>query len=98
MEAKKHFLTYLTLASELFSEVYVCLWCTDSKSGPHKGLDIVCADGATVYAPFDVKLDRKAVPYKNQPKKEPINDGIQLSGEGVYIFTSVKCYKAWIAK
>lgn len=47
----------------------------------HKGIDIVCNDGATVYAPFDVKLNGKVTVYTN-PKKAAINDGINLSGEG----------------
>lgn len=60
----------------------VCLCCTDSKHGPHEGLDIVCADGATVYAPFDVTLNGKAAPYI---KNNAINDGINLRGEGLYL-------------
>uniref|UniRef100_A0A8C2H721 Uncharacterized protein n=1 Tax=Cyprinus carpio TaxID=7962 RepID=A0A8C2H721_CYPCA len=54
----------------------------------HAGLDIVCADGATVYAPFDVKLNGKAVPYK---KNNAINDGINLSGGGL-------CFKLFYVK
>ncbi|KAL1262000.1 hypothetical protein QQF64_007265 [Cirrhinus molitorella] len=57
----------------------------------HEGLDIACADGATVLAPFDVKLNGKAAPYINQPQKEPINDGITLSGEGL-------CFKLFYVK
>ncbi|RXN07526.1 leukocyte cell-derived chemotaxin-2-like protein [Labeo rohita] len=45
--------------------------------GKHEGLDIVCADGATVFAPFDVKLNGKAVPYR---VNNAINDGVNLSG------------------
>uniref|UniRef100_A0A671MQD5 Leukocyte cell-derived chemotaxin-2-like n=1 Tax=Sinocyclocheilus anshuiensis TaxID=1608454 RepID=A0A671MQD5_9TELE len=56
--------------------------------GSHEGLDIVCADGATVYAPFDVKLNGKAAPYK---KNNAINDGINLSGEGL-------CFKLFYVK
>ncbi|XP_053537977.1 leukocyte cell derived chemotaxin 2, tandem duplicate 1 [Ictalurus punctatus] len=54
----------------------------------HEGLDIVCADGATVYAPFDVTLKRKAVPYK---KNNAINNGIELSGGGL-------CFKLFYVK
>ncbi|XP_056117843.1 leukocyte cell-derived chemotaxin-2-like [Rhinichthys klamathensis goyatoka] len=54
----------------------------------HMGLDIVCADGATVYAPFDVKLNGKAAPYI---KNNAINDGINLSGEGL-------CFKLFYVK
>ncbi|KAK2891078.1 hypothetical protein Q8A67_013721 [Cirrhinus molitorella] len=54
----------------------------------HQGLDIVCADGATVYAPFDVKLIRRSVPYTNN---NAINDGIMLTGEGL-------CFKLFYVK
>ncbi|XP_039520402.1 leukocyte cell-derived chemotaxin-2-like [Pimephales promelas] len=54
----------------------------------HMGLDIVCADGDTVYAPFDVKLNGKAAPYI---KNNAINDGINLSGEGL-------CFKLFYVK
>ncbi|XP_067312644.1 leukocyte cell-derived chemotaxin-2-like [Pseudorasbora parva] len=57
-------------------------------SRKHMGLDIVCADGDTVYAPFDVKLNGKAAPYK---KNNAINDGINLSGEGL-------CFKLFYVK
>ena len=60
----------------------------DGGKRKHEGLDIVCADGATVYAPFDVKLNGKAVPYK---KNNAINDGINLSGEGL-------CFKLFYVK
>ncbi len=60
--------------------MYLC--CRDGGKRKHEGLDIVCADGATVYAPFDVKLNGKAVPYK---KNNAINNGINLSGEGLYL-------------
>ncbi|KAK2891077.1 hypothetical protein Q8A67_013720 [Cirrhinus molitorella] len=49
----------------------------DGGKRKHEGLDIVCADGATVYAPFDVKLRDKAAPYK---KNNAINDGINREG------------------
>ncbi|CAM4615007.1 unnamed protein product [Leuciscus chuanchicus] len=46
----------------------------------HLGLDIACTDGATVYAPFDVKLNGRSRPYGN---KNAIDDGINLSGKGL---------------
>ncbi|KAF5880208.1 leukocyte cell-derived chemotaxin-2-like, partial [Clarias magur] len=49
----------------------------DGGKRKHLGLDIECSDGATVYAPFDVTLKGKSVPYKHN---NAINDGIQLSG------------------
>lgn len=53
----------------------------------HKGLDIVCNDGAVVYAPFDVTLNGGVIVYTD-PKKKAINDGINLSGESPFTFTS----------
>ncbi|KAL6479740.1 hypothetical protein MHYP_G00107730 [Metynnis hypsauchen] len=52
----------------------------DGTTYKHMGLDIVCADGATVYAPFDVTLKGKAVPYKIN---NAINDGVTLNGGGL---------------
>ncbi|XP_076024031.1 leukocyte cell-derived chemotaxin-2-like [Genypterus blacodes] len=43
----------------------------------HKGLDITCADGATVYAPLDVTLHGKLTVYTD-PRKAAINQGINL--------------------
>uniref|UniRef100_A0A8C1HTV9 Si:ch211-132p1.4 n=2 Tax=Cyprinus carpio TaxID=7962 RepID=A0A8C1HTV9_CYPCA len=60
----------------------------DGGKRKHEGLDIVCADGATVYAPFDVKLNGKAAPYT---KNNAINNGINLSGEGL-------CFKLFYVK
>ncbi|XP_056328266.1 leukocyte cell derived chemotaxin 2, tandem duplicate 1 [Danio aesculapii] len=54
----------------------------------HMGLDIVCTDGATVYAPFDVKINGRAKPYGNN---NAIDDGISLSGGGL-------CFKLFYVK
>ncbi|XP_034050154.1 leukocyte cell-derived chemotaxin-2-like isoform X3 [Thalassophryne amazonica] len=48
----------------------------------HKGVDIVCDDGSTVYAPFDVTLNGKVTVYTD-PNKAAINNGINLEGEGL---------------
>ncbi|XP_069015982.1 leukocyte cell-derived chemotaxin-2-like isoform X2 [Embiotoca jacksoni] len=48
----------------------------------HKGLDIVCQDGSTVYAPFDVTLHGKLTVYTDRTK-DAINEGINLRGEGL---------------
>ncbi|XP_063338465.1 leukocyte cell-derived chemotaxin-2-like [Pelmatolapia mariae] len=48
----------------------------------HQGLDIKCSDGAAVYAPFDVTLNGKLTVYTD-PKKAAINEGINLSGQGL---------------
>ncbi|KAM9471135.1 leukocyte cell-derived chemotaxin-2-like [Clarias gariepinus] len=60
----------------------------DGGKRKHMGLDIACSDGATVYAPFDVTLNGKSVPYRNN---NAINDGIQLSGGGL-------CFKLFYVK
>ncbi|XP_073778216.1 leukocyte cell derived chemotaxin 2, tandem duplicate 1 [Danio rerio] len=54
----------------------------------HMGLDIVCTDGAYVYAPFDVKINGRAKPYGNN---NAIDDGISLSGGGL-------CFKLFYVK
>uniref|UniRef100_A0A671X1W4 Leukocyte cell derived chemotaxin 2, tandem duplicate 1 n=1 Tax=Sparus aurata TaxID=8175 RepID=A0A671X1W4_SPAAU len=48
----------------------------------HKGLDIMCTDGSTVYAPFDVTLHGNVIVYTD-PAKAAINQGINLRGEGL---------------
>ncbi|XP_062443399.1 leukocyte cell-derived chemotaxin-2 [Rhea pennata] len=48
----------------------------------HKGVDVVCKDGSTVYAPFTGKIDRQTRPYGNG---NAIDDGVQLSGSGFCI-------------
>ncbi|XP_031697659.1 leukocyte cell-derived chemotaxin-2-like [Anarrhichthys ocellatus] len=48
----------------------------------HKGLDIVCSDGSTVYAPFNVTLNGGVIVYTDV-KKAAINNGINLRGEGL---------------
>lgn len=53
----------------------------------HKGLDIACNDGAVVYAPFDVTLNGRVIVYTD-PKKKAINNGINLSGESPFMFSS----------
>ncbi|XP_013856723.1 leukocyte cell-derived chemotaxin-2, partial [Austrofundulus limnaeus] len=55
-----------------------------ARRGPkvHEGLDIVCSDGSTVYAPFDVTLNGRLTVYTD-PNKAAINEGINLRGEGL---------------
>ncbi len=62
---------------------FMCICAAEVvENGTMRVLTLCVADGATVYAPFDVKLNGKAVPYK---KNNAINDGINLSGEGLYL-------------
>ncbi|KAJ8015472.1 hypothetical protein DPEC_G00026480 [Dallia pectoralis] len=56
----------------------------------HSGVDVVCSDGSAVYAPFDVTLQGKTVPYSD-PNKRAINDGLKLSGAG-------HCFYLWYVK
>ncbi|KAL4631149.1 leukocyte cell-derived chemotaxin-2-like isoform X1 [Arapaima gigas] len=51
----------------------------------HLGLDIVCADGATVSAPFDLTINGPAFPY-NKGVKPAINNGLKLSGQAGLCF------------
>ncbi|XP_077415373.1 leukocyte cell-derived chemotaxin-2-like [Vanacampus margaritifer] len=51
-------------------------------SRTHKGLDIVCDDNSSVYAPFDVTINRKVIVYTD-PSKAAINNGIEMEGEGL---------------
>ncbi|KAK7877159.1 hypothetical protein WMY93_032139 [Mugilogobius chulae] len=50
----------------------------------HKGVDIVCADGSEVLAPFDLDLSGSLTVYTD-PKKSAINQGINLRGEGLCV-------------
>ncbi|XP_036607995.1 leukocyte cell-derived chemotaxin-2-like [Trichosurus vulpecula] len=48
----------------------------------HTGVDVKCADGSVVYAPFNGMIVREAKPYKND---NAINDGVEITGEGYCI-------------
>uniref|UniRef100_UPI00398F475E leukocyte cell-derived chemotaxin-2-like n=1 Tax=Pristiophorus japonicus TaxID=55135 RepID=UPI00398F475E len=45
----------------------------------HKGVDVVCRNGSTVYAPFSGRLMRRATPYR---ETNAINNGVKLEGAG----------------
>ncbi|NWH71443.1 MIM1 protein, partial [Piaya cayana] len=47
--------------------------------GKHTGVDVICADGATVYAPFSGQLSG---PIKFFHNGNAIDDGVQIAGEG----------------
>ncbi|XP_045141330.1 leukocyte cell-derived chemotaxin-2 [Echinops telfairi] len=49
---------------------------------PHQGVDVLCSDGATVYAPFTGMIVGQEKPYKN---KNAINNGVRISGRGFCI-------------
>ncbi|CAI5638466.1 unnamed protein product [Oreochromis niloticus] len=56
----------------------------------HKGVDIKCSDGSDVLAPFDVTIKGSLIVY-NDPNKKAIDEGINLSGEGL-------CFKLFYVK
>lgn len=47
--------------------------------GKHRGVDVICSDGATVYAPFDGQLSG---PIKFFHNGNAIDDGVQIQGSG----------------
>jgi len=47
--------------------------------GKHRGVDVICSDGATVYAPFSGQLSG---PIKIFHNGNAINDGVQIRGSG----------------
>uniref|UniRef100_A0A9L0RHU9 Leukocyte cell-derived chemotaxin-2 n=2 Tax=Equus TaxID=9789 RepID=A0A9L0RHU9_HORSE len=49
---------------------------------PHQGVDVLCSDGSTVYAPFTGMIVAQEKPYKD---KNAINNGVRLSGRGFCI-------------
>lgn len=57
--------------------------CRSRGDRVHKGLDIACADGSVVYAPFDVTLNGRVIVYTD-PKKSAINNGINLRGGSTF--------------
>ncbi|XP_075399233.1 leukocyte cell-derived chemotaxin-2 [Tenrec ecaudatus] len=64
----------------------------------HRGVDVVCSDGTTVYAPFTGKIVRQAKPYR---KENAINNGVQISGQDfcvkMFYIKPIK-YKGTISK
>ncbi|KAF1481997.1 Myeloid protein 1, partial [Pygoscelis antarcticus] len=50
-----------------------------NSKGKHRGVDVICADGATVYAPFSGELSG---PIKFFHNGNTIDDGVQLRGSG----------------
>lgn len=47
--------------------------------GKHTGVDVICSDGATVYAPFSGELSG---PIKFFHNGNAIDDGVQIRGSG----------------
>ncbi|XP_075756549.1 leukocyte cell-derived chemotaxin-2-like [Pelodiscus sinensis] len=51
----------------------------------HRGVDVICRDGSTVYAPFSGTIGGQVKPYR---KNNAINNGLLLRGSGfcIHIF------------
>ncbi|XP_056143098.1 leukocyte cell-derived chemotaxin-2-like [Lampris incognitus] len=49
----------------------------------HTGVDIECNDGATVFAPFDVTIQRRVDVEGVDPRMVGISSGIELTGQGL---------------
>ncbi|KAM9254058.1 leukocyte cell-derived chemotaxin-2 [Dugong dugon] len=49
---------------------------------PHQGVDVLCSDGSTMYAPFTGITVGQEKPYKN---KNAVNNGVWISGRGFCI-------------
>uniref|UniRef100_A0A480ZW68 Leukocyte cell-derived chemotaxin-2 n=2 Tax=Sus scrofa TaxID=9823 RepID=A0A480ZW68_PIG len=45
----------------------------------HQGVDVLCSDGSTVYAPFTGMIVGQEKPFKN---RNAINNGVRISGRG----------------
>ncbi|ELV11412.1 Leukocyte cell-derived chemotaxin-2 [Tupaia chinensis] len=54
-------------------------YSTSRSQRPHQGIDVLCPDGSTVYAPFTGMIVGQEKPYKN---KNAINNGVRISGRG----------------
>lgn len=52
----------------------------------HRGVDVLCSDGAPVYAPFTGTIVRQAKPYV---KENAINNGVLIAGRGKRWFLSL---------
>ena len=49
-------------------------------SRTHKGIDIICAPGSLVMAPFSGTILRRSFPYSNN--NAPYNNGLYIQGTG----------------
>ena len=58
------------------------------RDGTHKGVDIVCAVGSCVYAPFSARVVRGLTVYKRDKSPEhvgkPYDTGLELCGTGTW--------------
>ena len=58
------------------------------RDGTHKGVDIVCAVGSCVYAPFSARVVRGLTVYERDKSPEhvdkPYDTGLELCGTGAW--------------
>lgn len=63
----------------------------------HQGVDVLCSDGSTVYAPFTGRIVGQEKPYKN---KNAINNGVRISGRGkgwcIYLERILEMFDAYL--
>ncbi|KAJ7360365.1 Peptidase M23 [Desmophyllum pertusum] len=59
-------------------------------SRKHRGIDIVCSAGSSVYAPFPATVLRRSIPYRNN--NAAYNNGIYLQGTGSWAGYRVKMW------
>lgn len=65
---------------------YIFVSRRNGKGEKHKGVDVICADGATVYAPFSGELSG---PVKFFHNGNAIDDGVQIRGSGIKLFSFI---------
>uniref|UniRef100_A0A8C4VZ61 Uncharacterized protein n=1 Tax=Gopherus evgoodei TaxID=1825980 RepID=A0A8C4VZ61_9SAUR len=66
-------------------QCFLTYTCVHFQRWHHKmtsGVDVVCNDGSTVYAPFSGTIERKVIPYKIS---NAINNGLQLHGSDICV-------------
>ncbi|XP_006899547.1 PREDICTED: leukocyte cell-derived chemotaxin-2 [Elephantulus edwardii] len=75
-------------ASKSSNEIRTCdshgcgQYTAQRNRGAHQGVDVLCPDGSTVYAPFTGTIVGQEKPYKN---KNAVNNGVRISGRGFCI-------------
>ena len=76
--------------------VSLCFIC---RSRTHKGVDIVCAVGYRVYAPFPASVVRGLTVYSaSKHRGKPYNTGLELRGTGAWTGNEPKEIKRKITK
>ncbi|XP_032631996.1 leukocyte cell-derived chemotaxin-2 [Chelonoidis abingdonii] len=64
----------------------------------HLGVDVICRDGSTVYAPFSGMIERRINPHRG---RNVINNGVKLRGSGFCVhmfYIRPVTYRGWIKK